>query len=170
MAKLVAAITKSVGPVGNITLILGVIIYIFAVAGMKIFGDAYKTENSQDVPRWNFNDFWHAFVMVFRILCGEWIEPLWDCMKATSPLAILFFLPAFVIGNFIVSIQWSAKLLFLGNLSRLDACVKTPDVLHAVQNVSGTIKPTTHTFTHKNTPQTNEDLSQYSRKIIARAS
>ena len=114
MAKLVAAITKSVGPVGNITLILGVIIYIFAVAGMKIFGDAYKTENSGDVPRWNFNGFWHAFVMVFRILCGEWIEPLWDCMKATSPVAILFFLPAFVIGNFIVSIQWSAKLLFLG--------------------------------------------------------
>ena len=170
MAKLVAAITKSVGPVGNITLILGVIIYIFAVAGMKIFGDAYKTENSQDVPRWNFNDFWHAFVMVFRILCGEWIEPLWDCMKATSPLAILFFLPAFVIGNFIVSIQWSAKLLFLGNLSHLDTCVKTPDVFHAVLNVSGTIKPTTHTFTHKNTPQTNEDLSQYSHKIIARAS
>ena len=170
MAKLVAAITKSVGPVGNITLILGVIIYIFAVAGMKIFGDAYKTENSEDVPRWNFNDFWHAFVMVFRILCGEWIEPLWDCMKATSPLAILFFLPAFVIGNFIVSIQWSAKLLFLGNLSHLDTCVKTPDDFHAVLNVSVTIKPTTHTFTHKNTPQTNEDLSQYSRKIIARAS
>ena len=20
--------------------------------------------------------------MIFRILCGEWIEPLWDCMKA----------------------------------------------------------------------------------------
>lgn len=132
MAKLVAAITKSVGPVGNITLILGVIIYIFAVAGIKVFGDAYKTENSEDVPRWNFNDFWHAFVMVFRILCGEWIEPLWDCMKATSPLAILFFLPAFVIGNFIVSIQWSAKRLFLRNLSHLDTRVKTLDVSHTM--------------------------------------
>lgn len=21
-------------------------------------------------------------MMIFRILCGEWIEPLWDCMKA----------------------------------------------------------------------------------------
>jgi len=21
-------------------------------------------------------------MMVFRILCGEWIEPLWDCMRA----------------------------------------------------------------------------------------
>lgn len=32
--------------------------------------------------RWNFNDFFHSFMMIFRILCGEWIEPLWDCMRA----------------------------------------------------------------------------------------
>jgi hypothetical protein len=23
-------------------------------------------------------------MMIFRILCGEWIEPLWDCMRAES--------------------------------------------------------------------------------------
>ena len=106
MNKLVSAITKSVGPVGNITLILGVIIYIFAVVGMRVFGDAYTEDKfgNYGIPRWNFNDFWHAFMMVFRVLCGEWIEPLWDCMRATSPLALLVFLSAFVIGNFIVSI------------------------------------------------------------------
>ena len=111
MAKLVAAITKSVGPVGNITLILGVIIYIFAVVGMRVFGDAYTEDKfgEDDVPRWNFNDFWHAFMMVFRVLCGEWIEPLWDCVRATNLMAILFFLPAFVIGNFIVSISISIQ-------------------------------------------------------------
>ena len=114
MAKLVTAITKSVGPVGNITLILGVIIYIFAVVGIKVFGDVYTTDKFgiDGVPRWNFNDFWHAFMMMFRVLCGEWIEPLWDCMRATNPMAILFFLPAFVIGNFIVSITESLKVLF----------------------------------------------------------
>ena len=31
--------------------------------------------------RWNFTDFFHSFMMIFRILCGEWIEPLWDCMR-----------------------------------------------------------------------------------------
>ena len=114
MAKLVTAITKSVGPVGNITLILGVIIYIFAVVGIKVFGDAYTADKfgTDGVPRWDFNDFWHAFMMMFRVLCGEWIEPLWDCMRATNPMAILFFLPAFVIGNFIVSITESLKVLF----------------------------------------------------------
>jgi hypothetical protein len=31
--------------------------------------------------RWNFTDFFHSFMMIFRILCGEWVEPLWDCMR-----------------------------------------------------------------------------------------
>jgi len=39
-------------------------------------------EASISFYRWNFNDFFHSFMMVFRILCGEWIEPLWDCMRA----------------------------------------------------------------------------------------
>lgn len=46
--------------------------------------------------RWNFNDFFHSFMMIFRILCGEWIEPLWDCMRAEEEVSeeivlIIFF-------------------------------------------------------------------------------
>ena len=100
------AIARSVEPVGNITLILGVVIYIFAVLGIKVFGKAYTPDKfgEDGVPRWNFNDFWHACMMVFRVLCGEWIEPLWDCMRATSAAkATMFFLTVLVVGNFIVS-------------------------------------------------------------------
>ena len=106
MRRLLSTISNSVGPIGNITLILGLVIYIFALMGMKMFGKSYTPNKfgEDGVPRWNFNDFWHAFMMVFRVLCGEWIEPLWDCMRATSPAAAIpFFIPAFVIGNFIVS-------------------------------------------------------------------
>ncbi|XP_078349240.1 sodium channel protein 1 brain-like [Oculina patagonica] len=105
MERLMKAIARSVGPVGNITLILGVVIYIFAVLGIKVFGEAYTEDKFGDdgIPRWNFNDFWHAFMMVFRVLCGEWIEPLWDCMRATSAAkATLFFLTVLIVGNFIV--------------------------------------------------------------------
>ena len=49
------------------------------------------------VCRWNFTDFFHSFMMIFRILCGEWIEPLWDCMRAEAkvvsaedPFLVLF--------------------------------------------------------------------------------
>ena len=41
-------------------------------------------------------------MMIFRVLCGEWIEPLYDSMRATGPESFLFFLTALVIGNFLV--------------------------------------------------------------------
>ena len=28
-------------------------------------------------------------MMIFRILCGEWIEPLWDCMRAEGKVVRL---------------------------------------------------------------------------------
>ncbi|KAL9954360.1 hypothetical protein ACROYT_G041885 [Oculina patagonica] len=114
MRRLLATISNSVGPIGNITLILGLVIYIFALMGMKMYGKSYTPDKfgEDGVPRWNFNDFWHAFMMVFRVLCGEWIEPLWDCMRATSPAAAIpFFIPAVVIGNFIVLNLFLALLL-----------------------------------------------------------
>ena len=42
-------------------------------------------------------------MMIFRVLCGEWIEPLYDSMRATGPESFLFFITALVIGNFLVS-------------------------------------------------------------------
>ena len=112
MAKLIRAIAHSVDPILNITCILGVIIYVFAVMGMRIFGPFYTPENfgPKGVPRWNLKDFAHAFMMVFRILCSEWVEPLWDCMEVTGPVALLFFLPCLIVGNFIVSDIYSGYL------------------------------------------------------------
>lgn len=123
------------GALGNLTLILVIVIYIFAVIGMQLFSKDYTADKFYPDPvprwvrcvstknifsfssilkikscfqnlkliltklmstildltfvsfikfsyRWNFNDFFHSFMMIFRILCGEWIEPLWDCMRA----------------------------------------------------------------------------------------
>lgn len=30
-------------------------------------------------------------MMIFRILCGEWIEPLWDCMRAEEEVSLIAF-------------------------------------------------------------------------------
>ncbi|XP_048586594.1 sodium channel protein 60E isoform X3 [Nematostella vectensis] len=113
MAKLIRAIAHSVDPIFNITCILGVIIYVFAVVGMRVFGPHYTAEafGSRGIPRWNFTDFTHSFMMVFRILCSEWVEPLWDCMRVTNTAALLFFLPALIVGNFIVLNLFVALLL-----------------------------------------------------------
>lgn len=56
-----------------------------------------------DMPRWNFTDFMHSFMIVFRVLCGEWIESMWDCMLVGDVSCIPFFLATVVIGNLVVS-------------------------------------------------------------------
>lgn len=112
MGALLNTIGKSVGAVGNIIVILGIIVYMFAVVGMQMFRTTYTPDKFDgDRRRWNFEDFGHSFMMIFRILCGKWIEPLWDTMTATGPAAVLFVLPAFVIGNFVILNLFLALLL-----------------------------------------------------------
>ena len=114
MGDLLATIGKSVGAVGNITLILGIIVYMFAVIGMQLFASDYDKFFSKEdggLPRWNFSDFGHSFMMIFRILCGKWIEPCWDGMRVFGPVYIMFVLPCFVIGNWIILNLFLALLL-----------------------------------------------------------
>lgn len=112
MNMLLRTIASSIGQLGNLTLVLGIIVYMLAVVGMQLFGSVYTEEKfGGDIPRWNFNDFGHACMMIFRVLCGEWIEPLYDSMRATSPVSFLFFLTALVIGNFLVLNLFLALLL-----------------------------------------------------------
>ena len=59
---------------------------------------------SKELPRWNFVDFMHSFMIVFRVLCGEWIESMWDCMVVSSKVCVPFFLATVVIGNLVVSL------------------------------------------------------------------
>ena len=54
------------------------------------------------LPRWNFDDFLHAFMIVFRVLCGEWIESMWGCIFACGYVCVPFFLLTMIIGNLVV--------------------------------------------------------------------
>ncbi|KAK6643773.1 hypothetical protein RUM43_000036 [Polyplax serrata] len=81
---LISIMGRTVGALGNLTFVLCIIIFIFAVMGMQLFGKNY-TDNvdrfmDKELPRWNFTDFMHSFMIVFRVLCGEWIQSMWDCM------------------------------------------------------------------------------------------
>ena len=104
MASLLVTIGRTLGALVNLTVILAIVIYIFAVLGMQVLGSSYTPDKfGGEVPRWNFTDFWHSTMLVVRVLCGEWIEPLWDGMRAAGPVAIIIFVPAFILAHFIVS-------------------------------------------------------------------
>ncbi|XP_067412383.1 sodium channel protein type 4 subunit alpha [Emydura macquarii macquarii] len=114
---LIKIIGNSVGALGNLTLVLAIIVFIFAVVGMQLFGKSYKEcvcKISQDcsLPRWHMHDFFHAFLIIFRILCGEWIETMWDCMEvAGQAMCLIVFLMVMVIGNLVVLNLFLALLL-----------------------------------------------------------
>lgn len=112
---LIKIIGNSVGALGNLTLVLAIIVFIFAVVGMQLFGKSYKEcvckiAADCDLPRWHMHDFFHSFLIVFRILCGEWIETMWDCMEvAGQAMCLTVFLMVMVIGNLVVSkAGWAA--------------------------------------------------------------
>ncbi|CAF4713197.1 unnamed protein product [Rotaria sp. Silwood1] len=109
--RLMSIIGKSIGALGNLTLVLVIIIFIFAVMGMQLFGQKYADKFGKDIPRWHFFDFFHAFMIVFRVLCGEWIESMWICLECVGWPCIPFFLLTFVIGNLVILNLFLALLL-----------------------------------------------------------
>ncbi|XP_059676739.1 sodium channel protein type 2 subunit alpha isoform X18 [Gavia stellata] len=114
---LIKIIGNSVGALGNLTLVLAIIVFIFAVVGMQLFGKSYKEcvcKISSDcvLPRWHMHDFFHSFLIVFRVLCGEWIETMWDCMEvAGQTMCLIVFMLVMVIGNLVVLNLFLALLL-----------------------------------------------------------
>uniref|UniRef100_H9G6C5 Sodium channel protein n=1 Tax=Anolis carolinensis TaxID=28377 RepID=H9G6C5_ANOCA len=114
---LIKIIGNSVGALGNLTLVLAIIVFIFAVVGMQLFGKSYKEcvckiSNDCELPRWHMNDFFHSFLIVFRVLCGEWIETMWDCMEvAGQTMCLTVFMMVMVIGNLVVLNLFLALLL-----------------------------------------------------------
>ncbi|XP_074145317.1 sodium channel protein type 10 subunit alpha [Sminthopsis crassicaudata] len=113
--NLIKIIGNSVGALGNLTLILAIIVFIFAVVGKQLFGDNYeklRSDETGQLPRWHMHDFFHSFLIVFRILCGEWIETMWDCMEVNGPyMCLVVFLMVMMLGNLVVLNLFIALLL-----------------------------------------------------------
>lgn len=109
MNTLIKIIGNSVGALGNLTVILAIIVFVFALVGKQILGDNYRdfrrniSAPGEEWPRWHMIDFFHSFLIVFRILCGEWIENMWACMEVgQKSICLILFLTVLVLGNLVV--------------------------------------------------------------------
>uniref|UniRef100_A0A4W3K8M7 Sodium channel protein n=1 Tax=Callorhinchus milii TaxID=7868 RepID=A0A4W3K8M7_CALMI len=129
---LITIIFKSMREMGNLTVIVIIVIYIFTVIGMQLVGHDYAhavTFSGNEIPRWNFTGFYNSFIMVFRILCGEWIEPLYDCMRCSKMyFCVPLFLLTYIAGNFLVLNLFLALLLnfFSGDTLTANATDEEP--------------------------------------------
>ncbi|KAM9813283.1 sodium channel protein type 8 subunit alpha-like [Neosynchiropus ocellatus] len=145
---LIKIIGNSVGALGNLTLVLAIIVFIFAVVGMQLFGKSYKDcvcKIAEDckLPRWHMHDFFHSFLIVFRVLCGEWIETMWDCMEvAGQTMCLTVFMMVMVIGNLVVLNLFLALLLSsfsADNLAATDDDGEPNNLLLAVNRIKAGI-------------------------------
>ena len=50
-------------------------------------------------------------MIVFRVLCGEWIESMWDCMHVAGPACVPYFLATVLIANLVILNLFLALLL-----------------------------------------------------------
>ncbi|NXL53316.1 SCNAA protein, partial [Podilymbus podiceps] len=118
---LMKIILNSVGALGNLTLVLIITVFIFAVVGKQVLGHYYKNNyykiSTDENLRWHMKDFCHSFLIIFRILCGEWIETMWECMEVAGKGPCLpIFLLVLVIGNLVVLNLFIALLLSSFNI------------------------------------------------------
>jgi hypothetical protein len=120
--KLIRIIGRSLGNLGHLSFVLFIVLFIFAVIGMQLFradylkhfNDGMEVNETTKIhlPRWHFIDFPHAFLIVFRIQCGEWVESMFECMKVSKPkICIPIFITVFVIGNLVILNLFLALLL-----------------------------------------------------------
>ena len=100
---LIRIVAGTMGALGNLIFVLAIVVFIFAVMGQQLFRDGYISKYGDDMPRWSFIDFLHSFMIIFRVLCGEWIESMWSCTNSNGPACVPFFLLTYVIGNLVVS-------------------------------------------------------------------
>uniref|UniRef100_A0A8C5LKZ9 Sodium channel protein type 7 subunit alpha n=1 Tax=Jaculus jaculus TaxID=51337 RepID=A0A8C5LKZ9_JACJA len=105
---LVRTLANSLITLKDLILLLFIFVYFSAVFGMKLFGESYRAcacriDKDCQLPRWHMSDFFHSYLNMFRILCGEWIETLWDCMEvAGQPWCISFYMVVICIGNLLM--------------------------------------------------------------------
>ncbi|XP_037379354.1 sodium channel protein type 7 subunit alpha [Talpa occidentalis] len=119
---LMLTISKSLATLKDLVLLLFIFTFFSAVIGQKLLGFYYQKNVcniSEDclLPRWHMVDFFHSYLIVFRILCGEWIETLWDCFKVAGQFSCVpFYMMVILIGNLLI------LYLFLALVSSFSSC------------------------------------------------
>jgi len=103
-----------VADVANASVVLLIVMFIFVLLGMQLFGGVYDQAFTPDEkPRAHFDTFWWAFVTVFQVLTGEnWNEVLYNTMFAAGAgQAVIYFVALQLFGTYLILNLFLAILL-----------------------------------------------------------
>lgn len=94
----------------NVTLLLFIMVFFFTAVGTQLFSQGYENcicriAEDCELPRWHMTNIFSTFLVIFRVLWGEWVEVMWDCMEVSGKATCLvFFMTVMIIGNLLVSL------------------------------------------------------------------
>uniref|UniRef100_A0A671XV84 EF-hand domain-containing protein n=2 Tax=Sparus aurata TaxID=8175 RepID=A0A671XV84_SPAAU len=92
----------------NVTLLLFIMVFFFTVVGTQLFSQGYENcicriAEDCELPRWHMTNIFSTFLVIFRVLWGEWVEVMWDCMEVSGKATCLvFFMTVMIIGNLLI--------------------------------------------------------------------
>lgn len=116
--KILNAISAGVAPGCAALLVMGIMMFAFALMGMQLFGGQYDAAiaagdlPASRYPRANFDNLWWALVTSFWAMTAEnWNTMLYDHMSAFGIEAFLFFVALVAVGNYIFANMYLAILL-----------------------------------------------------------
>lgn len=96
--------------IGNLGLLIGLFLFVFALIGKSFF--AGTAVEGQEPSRYNFNSMGESVLCLFILLSGEnWNEIMYIVYLQHGIIAIIFFISAMVIGNFMLLNLFLAILL-----------------------------------------------------------
>jgi len=119
---------------GNFFLIVLLIVFIFCLLGMQLFGGKLNVDG--EVPRANFDTLVWSAVAVFQVLTGEdWNQIMYDCVNGTNAWSALYFVTLIVIGDFMILNLFIA--ILLANFSNPKGDEEAAEEADEGQNVNG---------------------------------
>eukprot|EP01065_Artemidia_motanka_P041527 TRINITY_DN5402_c0_g1_i1.p1 TRINITY_DN5402_c0_g1~~TRINITY_DN5402_c0_g1_i1.p1 ORF type:complete len:1627 (+),score=405.07 TRINITY_DN5402_c0_g1_i1:1530-6410(+) len=117
------AVMRSVEGVAVLTVLLCLVIFVYALLGMQFFGGNFcnaessgypdaNTSTCPNLPRSNFDHLGWSLLTVFQVITGEdWNFVMYNAMLKTTDAAFLYFVTLFVVGNYVVLNLFVAVLL-----------------------------------------------------------
>eukprot|EP00698_Gefionella_okellyi_P016535 TRINITY_DN473_c0_g1_i17.p1 TRINITY_DN473_c0_g1~~TRINITY_DN473_c0_g1_i17.p1 ORF type:complete len:868 (+),score=197.57 TRINITY_DN473_c0_g1_i17:5101-7704(+) len=104
---LLDAVQASLSQTGYFFALLGIWMLIYAIIGMRLFGDAIPA-----TQRPNFTNLWQSYLAVFQVVAtDDWNIYMYAMARATSMWALMFYISLFISGQYILLNLFIAILL-----------------------------------------------------------
>ena len=113
LRSILSCVLRSLEAVLQLLALFALILFIFALLGVQLFGLAFTPENGFDeVPRTNYDTTAQAMMTVFVVMSGENWNDVWsDTKLAVGAWSAAYYVLMVVVGNYVVLNLFVAILL-----------------------------------------------------------